>query len=199
MVEAGSKPLRPVGYALAAEAEPARDGAVRLTFANPGALGAALIVYDRTDPSRAPRRYTVEAGKTLTDRWISATGRYDLVVHGPSGFLRAFAGTTGAGLITRLEATAGGEIELALFNPAETARTVSITEAYGGRRSAVRLAPGAGRRQGFHIAKSAHWYDLTIRCEGQAHRYAGHVETGAPSLTDPALSGSLQGEPAQGI
>lgn len=45
-------------------------------------------------PHGRPGRYTVEAGKTLSDHWAAArpTGTYDLSLYGPNGFHRRFKG-----------------------------------------------------------------------------------------------------------
>ena len=44
----------------------------------------------------------------------------------------------------------------------------------------------------FELDKSFGWYDLTITIEGNEHfskRYAGHIETGKDSFTDPLMGG----------
>ena len=63
------------------------------TFANVGTQAAVFHVYDRNNLTAIPRRYTVEAGKTLADTWAPlATGAYDLWVLAPNGFHRHFTG-----------------------------------------------------------------------------------------------------------
>ena len=52
-------------------------------------------MYDGFKLDRIPRRYAVEAGKTLSDTWDAARdnfGKYDLWVLGPNGFHRHFKG-----------------------------------------------------------------------------------------------------------
>ena len=94
----GIKPSRALPYALHASAEvvPAdqpRRGDVRLTFANIGTQAAVFHVYDRNNLAAIPRRYTVEAGRTLAD-----TGRRRRAARTtcgcsrPNGFHRHFAG-----------------------------------------------------------------------------------------------------------
>lgn len=57
-------------------------------------MGAVFHAYDRLHLETIPRRYTVEAGKSLTDEWLvqSDQGRYDLWVYGPNGFVRELRG-----------------------------------------------------------------------------------------------------------
>jgi phospholipase C len=48
---------------------------------------------------RAPRRYTVEAGKELSDSWaavVEDNGQFDLWVLGPNGFHGPFQGNVSA-------------------------------------------------------------------------------------------------------
>jgi phospholipase C len=71
------------------------SGTVKLLFANTGRSAAVFHVYDKLHLDRIPRRYTVEAGKTLDDDWAAQAengGKYDLWVLGPNGFHRAFKG-----------------------------------------------------------------------------------------------------------
>ena len=66
-----------------------------LRFANTGQQGAVFHVYDRLHLDRIPRRYTVEAGKTLDDTaWTAPDdgGSYDLDVYSANGFVRTFKG-----------------------------------------------------------------------------------------------------------
>jgi phospholipase C len=65
-VEPGVRPYRPLGYQLSVKAW-WRGGGVTLSFENAGVLGAAFAVTDLSQTHLAPRRYTVEAQKSLTD------------------------------------------------------------------------------------------------------------------------------------
>src|SRR5690606_490099 len=67
---------------------------VQLVFKNNGDKGAVYHVYDMHRLDRIPRRYTVEAAKSLADEWaVSETkGAYHLEVYGPNGYFHKFAG-----------------------------------------------------------------------------------------------------------
>ena len=73
--ERGSRLSRAVPYILHAGA--LRDGSsLTLSFRNEGAAGAVLHVYDRIHLDRIPYRYTIEADRSLMDRWkIAGDGR----------------------------------------------------------------------------------------------------------------------------
>jgi len=98
--ETGVRYARAIPYELHANAKvDAARGTVKLQFANTGRAGAVFHVYDKLHLDRIPKRYTVEAGKTLDDEWAVGTenaGKYDLWVLGPNGFHRHFKGDLNA-------------------------------------------------------------------------------------------------------
>ena len=91
--EPGVRPTRALPYALAANGR-ATSGGFVIDFVNTGTAGAHFGVYADRFRTDGPWRYTVEAGKTLSDTWVAGTptGAYDLTAYGPNGFLRRFAG-----------------------------------------------------------------------------------------------------------
>jgi phospholipase C len=61
--------------------------------------------------------------------------------------------------------------------------------AYGGVARTVTLAAGERGRVEWSVAASEHWYDVLIDGPGDdTTRLAGHVETGKPSISDPAAT-----------
>jgi len=188
--EPGTRPARPLPYAL--QVEDKADGrSVTLTFLNQGAQGAHFLVY-ASDRADGPRRYSVEAGKSLSDSWTLESGGYALSVHGPNGFFRAFHGRAGqsAPAIKARYDGVKGDILLTLENPTDKAIDCTIRDnAYGAPPHTVRLEPGVATERRVGLDRSAQWYDLTVTVAGTTdwyRRLAGHVETGRASSTDPA-------------
>ncbi|WP_109505504.1 phosphocholine-specific phospholipase C [Nocardioides speluncae] len=193
--ESGSRRTRPLPYAplVDGSASPS-TGRFALTFdAGPGA-GACFHVTagNRSD---GPWTYTVEAGKQLTDSWNATAynGVYDLTVHGPNGFLRTLRGpgATATAEVTARHDGGTGELVLTLTNPATTVRHLTLTNAYGGQSSTHIVNPGASVTHRIGLQSSGHWYDVTARSTedtGFLRRFAGHVETGQPGLSDPAIA-----------
>jgi phospholipase C len=185
--ESGSRPARALPYALDVTGE-AGDGIFTLDIANRGAAGVALTVYAPGD--RGPWFYTVEAGQQLRDA-LPVHGGYSFEVHGPNGFLRAFQDEAPAAPLaaeSRYD-DAAGELVLVIRNTGAAPREV-ITRPlrYLGEVSRhYQLAPGAVIEDRWAIAESAHWYDIVLRSGGFHRRFAGHVETGQTSQSDPAL------------
>ncbi len=61
--------------------------------------------------------------------------------------------------------------------------------AYGARERLLVVPAGARIDEPWVLAASRHWYDLTVTSRDDttfARRYAGHIENGEPSISDPA-------------
>ncbi|AKA06508.1 phosphocholine-specific phospholipase C [Streptomyces noursei] len=192
--ETGSRPSRPLAYVpLTDGAADVAGGRFTLTFSGGNAAGACFLV---TAPNRTdgPWTYTTEAGKTLSDTWNTtySKGAYDLTVHGPNGFLRTFKGPGKKQTpeVTARHDAASGQVALTLTNPGTVACNLTIANAYGGAKQTVRVDPGGTVTRPVDLTASKRWYDLTVTADTDAgflRRFAGHVETGKPGVSDPAL------------
>jgi phospholipase C len=197
---AGTRPSRALPYELHTSASAdVSGGLVWLTFSNTGTAGAVFHVYDKLHLDRAPRRYTVEAGKQLSDSWSAVAddaGNYDLWVLGPNGFLREFQGNVA-------KAASGPVPEIRVcYDPANDAVYLTIMNV-GNAASQVTVTSNAYRTDGpwsyavpagmqvepyWTLAASSGWYDFTLTAEnGFMRRFAGRVETGKDSISDPAM------------
>ena len=165
-----------------------------LTFHNTGQAGAVFHVYDKLHLDRIPRRYIVEARKILTDDWWlhADDGRYDLWVYGPNGFVREFRGALGN--VSR----AIPEVALAYDITNLSIRMLLTNEGHAEANLLVRanayrsdgpwtLRVRHGRRvvRVWTLIGSSQWYDFTVTGEDFERRFAGRMETGADSSSDP--------------
>ncbi|MFC5802220.1 phosphocholine-specific phospholipase C [Streptomyces formicae] len=193
--EAGSKPTRPLGYNPYVDgARTLATGKFTLTFHSGPTLGAHFhsTSGNRTD---GPWPYTVEAGKTLADTWSTsaATGnRIDLTVWGPNGFLRTWKGPTmqAGPEVTARHTTATGNLALTLTNPGTVAVNLTVTNAYGGTAQTYKVNPGATVSATVNLGTTGRWYDVHVVSDMDTtflRRFAGHVETGAVGVSDPAI------------
>lgn len=186
----GTKPSRALPYRLAVQArvEPAQ-ARLQLQLDNPGTQGAVLQVYDRLRLQDVPRRYTIEAGKSLDDVW-SGGARYDLWLLGPNGFHRAFRGRyedPQAEVVVQQE---GLRLLVQLHNPGAQRSRVQIGPCpYSGQGPwTVTLEAGQQHTQAFDTRASGGWYDLRMTGEGDwMRRIAGRLETGLDSISDPLM------------
>ena len=171
---------------------------VKLSFINDGDKGAVFHVYDKLHLDRIPRRYTVESGKTLSDDFwntlVSDNGNYDLWVYSANGFVRSFSGNVlddkTVGLVAKLNHHGHEEaVSLWLGNTGEeTVKLSVIATAY--RLDRIRkyeIEPGKTIKHVIDVARSGNWYDIILKAGDFERRFAGRVETGRDSVSDPLM------------
>jgi phospholipase C len=179
--ERGVRPARALPYTLHADAV-GTGGDLRVEFRN---AGTATAVFGVRAPGVDPRSYTVEPGKRLSDTWPATA---TVSVYGPNGFFRSFRGAT-------VEVAAGygrhaEQITLRLTNRGHARATVAVRDGYSGHLTRISLAPGQTRTERHSVARTRGWYDLTVSAGTTAeHRYAGHLENGRDSISDPGMGG----------
>jgi phospholipase C len=148
--------------------------------------------------------YGVRAGDTLTDSWPLGEfegRRYHLRVYGPNGFYRELKGDEGDPSVdirldyqktTGVKYALTGNGTLQLANTGNRSCIIDITDhAYGAYYQARSLAAGATAALPLSLATSQGWYDFSVRVrgyEGFEKRYAGRIETGRDSISDPQLT-----------
>jgi phospholipase C len=202
--ETGSRPARAIPYAWTMDHR--LDLAARLQWldlANTGQAGAAFYVYDNIATDHIPRRYTVAAGDTLSDRWPlhDADVAYDLTAFGPNGYLCQVRGAhdevTGVqpGIEVRLRCIPQQrQIAVSLRNAGASACNVKVSNAYGSAPASVHvLAPGSTEVSMWALDDSHGWYDIAatlVESPTYLRRHAGHVEDGQPSTSDPGPASS---------
>ncbi|MCP3757420.1 phosphocholine-specific phospholipase C [Streptomyces sp. TBY4] len=193
--EAGSKPTRALGYAPYVDGKATvSTGKFTLTFSSGPSLGAHFhsTSGNRTD---GPWPYTVEAGKTLSDTWstsASTGNQINLTVWGPNGFLRTWKGPAkkAGPEVTARHSASTGNLVLSLTNGGTAAVNLTVTNAYGGTAQVLRVAAGGTVAHTVSLSGTARWYDVTVVSDADAtflRRFAGHVETGAAGVSDPAI------------
>ena len=190
--EPGQRPARALPYDFDVAGHLAADG-FALSIRNSGLSGAAFALYSAG--AGEPRFYTVGAGQSLDDLVPVEGGAYDLTLHGPNGFLRAFKGQPTRSrkpFATGRFEPARGRLVLTLENHGDQPMTVEVASAAylddPVRRR--RLEPHAKLTEAWDLRPSHNWYDLVVTCAeapGFQRRFAGHGEDGKPSLSDPLL------------
>jgi phospholipase C len=176
--------------------------------------GAPFNIYLRNiaQPSSADARgpnnlnmsvatYVVKAGDTLEHSiplQLFGGGKYEIDVHGPNGFYRAYEGDVAGSPIsihcTYESAPQGltGNIAAQLRNNSTRPVSLALTDnSYGSGATKKELTPGQVETVIIHSEKSHGWYDFTVHVTGSTSlsRYAGRVETGKSSFTDPFMGG----------
>ncbi|MEO6959270.1 MAG: phospholipase C, phosphocholine-specific [Burkholderiaceae bacterium] len=197
--EPGIRPARPLPYDLHVRASlDIRDKRLRVQFENQGKQGAHFWAY-ADDPRFSPRRYTVEAGKLLSDDFPAAPlGNYAWTVYGPNGFVRMMKGVISpAGFsdtaLLGMEAHYDRRKDVLLVevrNQGVKALSLRLTDAvYDNPEQAIALAPESAHQFIWEVKDCGHWYDATLvvaEYPDYIRRFSGHIETGRASCTDPA-------------
>jgi phospholipase C len=198
----GTRPSRALPYELHASARCSAVGTVELLFSNTGTQAAVFHVYDRLNLDRVPRRYVVEAGKSLSDTWNAFRdnlGRYDLWVLGPNGLHRHFKGDTSriadSGVAPEIRVCydiANGDVYAELMNAGANAGDFTVTALAYRQDGPWKQSVAGGATASLHwaLAESGQWYDFAVTCASDPafyRRFAGRVETGKHTVSDPAM------------
>lgn len=215
--EQGTRTLCPLYYQLYADVALSNDKKnVELTLKAKNeifgkqAKGSPFNVYfpgkfagkEGTFENTGSRSYAVVAGGDLSDAWPVQSfenGIYHVRVYGPNGFFRECAGKAddpAIAIVCDYERT--GKL---IKNPTGNI-TLNITSLHPGKSYTVEVKDNAYKNKPIkktvtnasvvvlNLGKSFGWYDFTVRVEGYndfERRYAGHVETGKASHTDPFM------------
>lgn len=144
--------------------------------------------------------YTVAPGHSLEDYWQVEDfeeQRYFLRIYGPNGFFREFRGDKNQPnffiqCYYQSKGKLTGNIELLVNNNESKDIEIEILDnCYG--NSKIRQKIPAGKTEQkivLNLQQSACWYDFTVKladADSFSQRFAGHVETGTESITDPNM------------
>jgi phospholipase C len=203
MQEDGLRPARPIPYQWQLEHRlDLAAGRLWLDFRNSGAAGAGFYAYDRTAPASAPRRYTIAAAEGVREDWPLHPGdiAYDILVHGPNGYLchargELPAATTATVEVRLIYQPERCQIQAILSNTGSLACSAFIHDAYVGYLAELPLKPGATMELTRDLSANHGWHDISVTLDTSdvyLRRFAGHLETGRPGTSDPMLSPSLR-------
>ena len=196
------RPARALPYAINANARQVKRD-LFIDLANTGSKAAVFTIHDYAPYNlTGPWRYTLDAGQSYTAAHWNHRERevYDLAVHGPNGFYRHFAGRlrdddkllADPVLVVASENAQKGELTLALQNTSSGPVEVSLASdpRYSQSGRTLTLPVNGVETIRLDLSPSDHWYDLTLKITRNVHwlrRFAGHIETGRASRTDPGI------------
>jgi phospholipase C len=204
--EPGQRRSAPLPYQLAVDGT-VEAGRFVLSFAagrdvfGDRSAGAPFTVYAWTTAGLEVRNYAVEPGERLDDAWpltAFANGQYRLRVYGPNGFFREFAGSEDPPAEIRFDyarAADGrsltGGITIDATGRGGKDLLVEVGDnSYGTAQQSRKLSSDGRATIAVDTSASHGWYDVTVRVAGNslfAKRYAGRVETGKWSVSDPLI------------
>lgn len=197
--EKGTRPARALPYALETVCRVEADR-VNIDLINKGKAGAAFYIYNRTEPTQEPRRYTVSAGDTLSDFWLSKEDApFDLAIYGPNGYMVHQKGIVSARqpIVKMQQEPMNGSAHLSVQNLSARDRVFTMEERYTKLREEKRVAAGAEVSMEIPVSASSGWFDISVHESGNGcsffRRFAGHLEDGKPSMSEPYVPEDLSG------
>lgn len=208
--EEGVRPACALPYELYADGNLSEDGSqyeLRLSAAGDAhgaaSVGAPFNVYLRNlkegGGGMRCATYAVRAGDTMTRQVplsLFADSGYSIEVVGPNGFYRSFTGRSAAFPIAvrasyeRQGAGLSGNLEVQLRNRSGKSLSIAMKDnSYRSEATTRTIKAGEEARIVLDFEKNHGWYDFTVKADGSDHeaRYAGRVETGKPSFSDPRM------------
>jgi phospholipase C len=134
-------------------------------MSNRGAAGAVFYVYNLGNLSAAPKKYTVEGTKVLSDVWPLSSlmaNTYNLSLHGPNGFVRKFGGSYMSAATATITYLARSKEVAVSVSGSSCAFRIS-DNAYGTYGGPWPVASGGNVT--IPVGLSANWYDLSVSPE----------------------------------
>jgi len=147
--------------------------------------------------------YGLKAGDQISDAWPLAefeNALYHLRVYGPNGFYREFMGdekdpSVDVSVAYQHDQTKKGgltgNLELKIINASSEVYTVEITDHSYKINNHHKIARASQATTLVLDLKNSHgWYDFSVKIQGHQNftkRYAGRVETGKSSFSDPYM------------
>lgn len=216
--EPGTKPSNGLNYDLHADGKLSPDGKkFIITFtASQGifgkaALGSAFNVYapgNYLNPETKAFEtvktwaFAVKSGDSISYEWPIEefeNGIPHLRVYGPNGFYREFKGYTPKAAIEinvkpiLKNNNVKHELALVIKNTSTTDQTLLANdELYLKLKKSIKLPSGAEKTLQMNTKKSQGWYEINLSAKESPElkiTYAGRLETGKDSISDPQMGG----------
>lgn len=212
--EEGIRNSNPLGYGFVLDGEiDAKKQSFRLTIFNhkeqfgEKTLGVPLHVYSMKPYLDEGKRYpmkiwsfAVEAGSELSYDWPLgnfADNSYQIDVFGPNGYYRSFKGSTTESIAeinvrTEISNPESPKLILEVFNhhPKSAFTFVLEDQGYGKARQEFEIEENRSKKVILETPGSFGWYDFALTIKGNEsfeRKFAGRIETGKPTKTDPQM------------
>lgn len=178
--ERGMKPSHALPYNFHVNLE---GKAIKMT--NLKDTGVPLLVYDRAqfDTDNYHFSYALYSKQELSHAVHS--GVYDYEVFGPNGFFRKFKGNSDPDLeIILVNTISKNQVELIIRNNKKKNISVVLEDLYGRTKKTIALQKPE-EKIAFDLDNNKGWYDFNITAGDHQWHFAGRIETGKISVSDP--------------
>ena len=204
--EPGTKPACAIPYNLSLDIRIQPDKKA-LTFTigcQPGLsktkkISAPFQLYDlialENDQERTCFNFAVTEGKKL-DYFIHQSGdNYHFKGYGPNGFFREFKGKFSHFPEIHVQVNhiaKSGHLQAVIQNPEHKELNVQLVDNSYKRGKETFWQKEESKEIRLNLSSASGWYDYSVKLEGYPdfeQRFAGHVENGETSITDPLIGG----------
>lgn len=192
--EKGTKPSSALCYELYVHEHHAKNH-LQMTFEASNkkfgqrALAGAFNVYDLLETNRFSKSFAVAAGDKLNYTWRKTdNGAYDVAVHGPNGFYRKLQSKAlSEALQVQVSYSDKGDLVLHIENISENSQAVKVSNAYTKSTENLTIKPKKSVRLEMDTQKFGRWYDISLHADNWHRQYAGRIENGQHSISDPLM------------
>ncbi|WP_374462070.1 phosphocholine-specific phospholipase C [Chryseobacterium taeanense] len=180
--ERGIKPSNALPYNYLVNFE---NGKIKMTNLKQRAV--PLTIYDRTkfEADDFYYSYALYSQQELSHPVNAEI--YDCEVFGPNGFYRHFKGDNIPELeVSLIDQPSKNEIEIFIQKTIESDIPLIVEDLY--ERNQKKISLHQNEKLKFNVSKTKGWYDLKIKSANNIWHFAGRLETGKPSISDPHWS-----------
>lgn len=193
--ESGTKPSNAICYELYV-LEKHNNGKLELRFEASNklfgekSLAGAFNVYDLLQKNRFNKSFAVAAGEQLEYSWDKARdGAYDIAIKGPNGYYQKLVSQGGVEpLKIKISYSAKSNLLIHIENISTKSKEIIVQNAYTKRNQTVTIKPNKSTSIQIDTQDFGRWYDVTLKVEGWQRHYAGRMENGKPSISDPLMA-----------
>ncbi|WP_025865564.1 phosphocholine-specific phospholipase C [Prolixibacter bellariivorans] len=206
--ESGTKPACAIPYNLSLDTKIQPDEkALAFTFGcQPGlaktkTITAPFQLYDllalKNNQGQACYNFAVTEGKELGYSIPQHSDDYYFKGHGPNGFYREFKGKFSHSPEIHVQVSHlghSGQLQIAIQKPGSKKLDIQLVDNSYKRANETFRLKDKSKEIFLNLSSSSGWYDYSLKVEGYPEfeqRFAGHVENGKTSMTDPLLGGVI--------
>ncbi|WP_162034217.1 phosphocholine-specific phospholipase C [Chryseobacterium potabilaquae] len=179
--ERGAKPSNPLPYNYHVNLE---EG--KINMINLNETGIPLLIYDRTQFANDKFYFSYALySKQELSHIVNLDGNYNYEVFGPNGFYRNFKGIqTPKHHVLLINNTLKNEIEFIFKSDQITNDPVIVEDLYEKKTKEISLNHPQ-QCLSINLNKTKGWYDVKINIGKHIWHFAGRIETGKTSISDP--------------
>ena len=153
------------------------------------ALAAAFNVYDFTQTNRFSTSFAVQAGSKLSYILKKASNAYQIAVHGPNGYYCKYVSEGGAEPFQiKVTYSAKSNLMVEIENISNTNQQIRIENAYRKTTQNLFIKPKKTTVLEIDTKDFGRWYDIHLTTDGWERQYAGRIENGEASISDPLMA-----------